>query len=319
MAGMAPPSRPHRRRPRHLPVRLVQKALSPLLLPLLQSPHYARTCSLIGVDCRSGQDALPGGGLLHWQMQSRRMPLLGTVSLLSRGPVAGSPAAAERWLRERRGTGPLLINADGLGTDALRRAGFWPLLTPATLGLLPLGSEAEMRGGLRQKWRNRLARAEDARLTLRRMPLLAEHWLLAAEAAQARARRYRNLPPGMLVAFARANPGSALIWEARQGRLPVAAIAVLRHGRMASWTTGVSTPRGRAVNAMNLLVWEAMRWLAAQGHELLDLGILNDDDAPGVTHFKRGTGARSHRLGGTWLRTRALAPLARHLPKGLAT
>ncbi|SDG36803.1 GNAT family N-acetyltransferase [Alloyangia pacifica] len=301
------------------PTPTVSRRASSPLLPLPQSPHYARACSLIGVDCRAGQQALPGGEVLHWQTQSRRMPLLGTVSLLSRGPVASSPVEAEGWLRERRGTGPLLLNADGLSADALRRAGFWPLLTPATLGLLAIGPEAQMRGALRQKWRNRLARAEDAGLTLRRMPLLAKHWLLAAEAAQARARRYRNLPPGMLVAFARANPGCALIWEAQQGRLPVAAIAVLRHGRMASWTTGVSTPRGRAVNAMNLLVWEAMRWLAAQGHELLDLGILNDADAPGVTQFKLGTGARSHRLGGTWLRTRSLAPLARHLPKGLAT
>lgn len=291
----------------------------PLPVPLPQSPQYARACAALGVACVAGDERSSNGAPLRWQLQSRRLPLLGEVALLSRGPVTPDAADAEAWLQGRHAAGPLLLNADGLSDAALRRAGFWPLLTPATLALLPLGGETQMRAALRQKWRNRLVRAEDSGLSLRRLPLHGAHWLLAAEADQARARRYRNLPPGMLVAFARANPGCALIWEARQGRLPVAAIAVLRHGRMASWTTGVSTPQGRAVNAMNLLVWEAMRGLAAQGHELLDLGILNDADAPGVTQFKLGTGARSHRLGGTWLRTRSLAPLARHLPKGLAT
>ncbi|MBE9635727.1 GNAT family N-acetyltransferase [Salipiger pacificus] len=293
--------------------------MTDLPLPLPQSPEYARACAVLGITCRVGEDMLPGAAALRWQLQTRRLPLVGTVSLLSRGPVAAQPADAESWLREWRMAEPLVLNADGLSGAALRRAGFWPLLTPATLALVPLGPETEMRAALRQKWRNRLARGARGNLALRRMPLQGAHWLLGAEAAQARARRYRNLPPAFLAAFAKANPGAALIWEARQGGTPVAAIAVLRHGRMASWTTGVATAQGRAANAMPLLLWEAMRWLAARGHDQLDLGILNDDDAPGVTRFKLGTGARPHRLGGTWLRCRALAPLARHLPKGLAT
>ncbi|MCA0940651.1 GNAT family N-acetyltransferase [Salipiger pacificus] len=288
-------------------------------LPLPQSPEYARACAALGVPCRWAEATLPGGALLRWQVQARRLPLLGEVALLSRGPVTAEPAQAEAWLGELRPPRPLLLNAEGVSAAALRKAGFWPLLTPATLALLSLGPEDQMRAALRQKWRNRLTRAEGAGLSLRRLPLHGGHWLLAAEAAQASARRYRNLPPPFLAAFARANPSAALVWEARQQGSPVAAIAVLRHGRMASWTTGVSTPQGRAANAMNLLLWEAMRWLAAEGHEQLDLGILNSDDSPGVAHFKLGTGARPHRLAGTWLRSRALAPLARHLPKGLAT
>lgn len=289
------------------------------LLPLPQSPEYARACAALGVPCRSGEEIFDGGAALRWQVQARRLPLLGEVSLLSRGPVTAAPAAAEAWLRELPTPGPLLLNAEGVSAGALRGAGFWPLLTPATLALLPLGPPEQMGRALRQKWRNRLTRAEGAGLSLRRLPLHGGHWLLKAELAQARARRYRNLPPGFLVAYARATPEAALIWEARRGGAPLAAIAVLRHGRMASWTTGVSTPQGRAANAMNLLLWEAMRWLAERGHEQLDLGMLNGDDAPGVTRFKLGTGARAHRLAGTWLRSRALAPLARRLPKGLAT
>lgn len=326
LADSAPP-------PLYLPLRLPLSL--PLCLPLPQSPEYARACAALGVTCRTGETATQDGAL-RWQSQARRLPLLGEVSLLSRGPVAPSPAAAEDWLRDwlrqrrsgDRAPGPVLLNADGLSPAALRGAGFWPLLTPATLALLPLGPEAQMRAALRQKWRNRLNRAESAGLTLRRLPLHRGHWLLEAEAAQARARRYRNLPPALLAAFADANPapnpapnpdcGAAVIWEARRGNAPLAAIAVLRHGRMATWTTGVSGPEGRAANAMNLLLWEAMRWLAARGHDVLELGILDSAAAAGVSRFKLGTGAVPHRLGGTWLHARGLAPLARRLPKGLA-
>ncbi|WP_417724168.1 GNAT family N-acetyltransferase [Salipiger sp.] len=287
-----------------------------LALPLPQSPEYARTCALLGLDLRSAEK----GSKLHWQIQTRRLPILGRVGLLSRGPVSPDEAARRDWLDRWRAhhAGPLILNADGLDAPTLRRAGFWPLMTPATLAMLPLGPEPAMRAAMRQKWRNRLNRTQDTRLRITRHPLTATHWLLEAEARQAGERRYRALPPGFLVAYARANPTRALIWEARDRTTPVAAIAVLRHGRMATWQCGVALPEGRRLNAMNALLWEAMRWLAANGHDMLDLGILNSDDAPGLTHFKLGTGARLHRLGGTWLHSGALAPLARHLPQRFA-
>lgn len=291
-----------------------------LLLPLQQSPEYARTLRALGLTVRSGHCGADTAPRLSWQIQSRRLPLLGRVELLSRGPVARSPADLQGWLplcRNRRRL-PLLLNADGLAAPELRAAGFWPLVTPATLALLPLGSETAMRAAMHPKWRGHLNRALRQDLRISRQPLDDAHWLLAAEARQARARRYRTLPPGLLLAYARTNPGKALIWEARHRDAPVAAIAVLRHGRMATWQMGVSLPEGRRRDAMNALLWTAMRWLAARGHDLLDLGMLNSDDAPGLTHFKLRSGAHAHRLGGTWLHLGALAPIARHLPARLA-
>ncbi|ANT61335.1 hypothetical protein AYJ57_13700 [Salipiger sp. CCB-MM3] len=300
----------------------------PLTLPLPQSPQYARACAALGTETRggtlTGSGSASGREWLHWQTQARHLPGLGRVELLSRGPVTrdcDAPAPLDAWFEgflAARPRGPLLLNADGTPPEVLRRAGFWPLLTPASLALLPLGPETEMRAALAQKWRNRLNRAQRSGLRLRRLALRGDHWLLPTEAAQARARRYRNLPPGFLAAYAAANPGDALIWEARLEGAPVAAIAVLRHGLMASWTSGVTRPEGRRSGAMNLLLWEAARWLAAQGHLWLDMGILNQQDAPGLTHFKLGTGARVHRLGGTWMHSRALAPLARRLPSASA-
>lgn len=288
--------------------------------PLLQSPEYARTLDALGLPLRRGSLGPGSAPEASWLIQSRRLPLLGTVELLSRGPVRRAPLPPEDWwpaCRSPRGT-PLLLNATGDAPDSLLAAGFWPLVTPATIAMLTLAPPETMRQAMHQKWRNRLNRGLDAGLGIARMPLTTDHWLLEAEAAQARARRYRGLPPPLIAAFAQANPGSALIWEARRNKAPVAAIAVLRHGPMATWQIGVTTPEGRRRNAMNALLWAAMCWLAGHGHDRLDLGMLNSDDAPGLTRFKLGTGARAERLGGTWLHHPALAPLARRLPVGLA-
>ncbi len=288
-----------------------------LLLPLPQSQEFARACAALGQPLRRCRN---DSGVV-WQVQSRRFGPLGRLDLVSRGPVAAKPGALDTWLQDwaRWHDGrPVVLNADGLSAAALRAAGFWPLVTPATLALLPLGCEAGMRSALAQKWRNRLNRAERSGLTLRVTDLAPDHWILTAEAAQARARGYRGLPPAFSAAFARATPGAAQVFEALDKGVPVAGAVMLRHGRMATWQIGVTTPEGRRSHAMNLLLWRAMRALAERGHDCLDLGILNMQDAPGVTHFKLGTGARVHRLGGTWLHLGALAPLARRLPLRMA-
>ncbi len=292
-----------------------------LPLPLPQSPEFARACTAMGLPVRVCKRARDSAVTLWWQVQSRRFGPLGRVDLVSRGPVARDPAEAGDWLdgwRRWHGKAPLLLNATGLPPEALRAHGFWPLMTPATVALVPLSDRATMRAALQQKWRNRLNRAQGSGLKIRRRPLDASHWLLAAEAAQARARGYRGLPPALSAAFAAANPNGAWVFEARQHGAPVAALLILRHGPMATWQIGVSQPEGRRLNAMNLLVWEAMGWLADAGHATLDLGTLNTQDAPGLAHFKLGTGALAQRQGGTWLHAGPLVPFARHLPLRLA-
>ncbi len=292
-----------------------------LVLPLPQSPEFARTCDLLGLPIRQCKRESGGQAHVWWQVQSRKLPLLGRVDLISRGPVARSPADLDDWLSgwlRWHDNRPLLLNADGIATHALRDAGFWPLITPATLALLPLSERATLRAALQPKWRNRLVRAENAGLRVTRHGVTSNHWLLEAEKTQMRDKRYRGLPPAVCLAFASANPGQAVLFEARNKGRPVAAALMLRHGPMATWQIGHSNEEGRRLNAMNRLLWEAMGWLADQGHTVLDLGTINQQDAPGLAHFKLGTGAVAHRLGGTWLHQGALAPLARRLPRALA-
>lgn len=275
-------------------------------VPLPQSAEFARAMALLGAALQRHEACG-----VTWQARRHRA----CVTVISRGPV-GAEGDRGAWLRSvaRHQPGAVLLEADGFAPEALRDAGFWPLVTPASLAILPLDCPQTMRAALHQKWRNRLARAEGAGLRVTRKPLERDHWLLPADAAQARARGYRPLPHAVSRAFAQANPGRAIVFEARKAGLPVAAILILRHGAMATWQTGHATQAGRRLNAMNLLLWHAMIDLADDGHAMLDLGLVNGDDAPGIARFKLGTGARLHRLSGSWLRLGALAPVARLLP-----
>ncbi len=290
----------------------------PLPLPLPQSPEFARACEVLGLPVRVIKRVCGADERLRWQVQSRRLPLLGAVELISRGPVAAQPDTLQDWLhgfRRWHGARPLLLNAQGLSADALRRAGFWPVMTPATLALLPLGPEIAMRAALHQKWRNRLSRTERSGLDVQRRPPRTGDWVLQAESAQAAQRGYRALPPAFTLAFEAANPRAVQVFEVSDKGVPLAAAVILRHGPMATWQIGHSTGAGRRSNAMNLALWSAMVWLAGQGHTQLDLGTLDTRNAPGLARFKLGTGAVPHRLGGTWLHQGVLAPLARRLPQ----
>jgi hypothetical protein len=302
----------------------VNEQMDDLPLPLPQSPEFARAAALLNVSVRRRQQESAGRLTGIWQIQSRGFYRLGEVDLLSRGPVWRSDVAAQGWLRRipgLQGTRPLILNADTLlPPHALRATGFWPLVSPATIAMLRLKEPGQMRAAFHQKWRNRLNRAEAAGLQLDWQDLHADedHWLLRAEAAQQRCKGYRGWPMTFVHAFAAANPGQARLLTARYKSRPVAAALFLCHGQMATYQIGHSLPEGRQMNAMNLVLWEAMRALAARGHSLLDLGTLNSEDSAGLAHFKLGTGAEAQRQGGTWLYHRNLAPLARRLPDCLA-
>ena len=60
-----------------------------------------------------------------------------------------------------------------------------------------------------------------------------------------------------------------------------------------------------------------MRWLACAGVEMLDLGMIDTVNAPGLARFKLGSGAVAQSLGGTWLHAPGLNLIARALPRAL--
>jgi Acetyltransferase (GNAT) domain len=220
----------------------------------------------------------------------------GRLRLISRGPVWEDGSAAD----DRR--------------YALRRLARWPGLTIATLecdpqgvGLIPLvtpGHHAiwylsgNLRAGLRGNWRNQLTSAERRGVhpTVGNAATLAH--LIACDAAQGRARGYRGYAAG----FTKSLPSDAMrLWEWRHAGQIAAATAFVVHGNSASYHLGWSGPEARKEGVHNVMLWQAAMSLRAEGVRWLDLGSVNDQDAPSLASFKLGTGAALRRLGQTML------------------
>lgn len=239
------------------------------------------------------------------------------LSMISRARIDDATALRDRIAASALSRAPLILAPDH-PAPALARIGAVPLMTPASVAELDLvASPDAMLARQHQKWRNRLRHARRQGLKVLRDdgPLRAGHLLIAAEAAQRRARRYRGWPLNLTLAYAGANPGQTALFSASHRGVIVAAMLFLRHGAAATYHIGHTTPEGRALSAHTLLLWQAALWLRDRGHRRLDLGPIDTQHAPGLARFKLGSGARLRRLGGTWgwypPLGRTLRPLAR--------
>ena len=272
--------------------------------PLPQSDEYARTLRALGTRVRIDTISDTGRCLI----QTRAFPLIGTVNLISRGPVGVTPDDAAAYLRTLDLKGPLVVNADN---HDFRVAGHIGLARAKSVALLPLSSPDAMRAALHQKWRNALNRVEDTGLRVNNTPYhpVRHNWVIAADDAQQKAKRYRNWPLSLLNTFAAENPGRARVITAFDAKTPLAAMLFLCHRPWATYHLGVTMPEGRRRNAHNLTLWHMMLWLAARGYATVDLGLLTGPDS--LDRFKLRTGAARHDLGGTWLR---LPRLGRQFP-----
>ncbi|WP_227269415.1 GNAT family N-acetyltransferase [Roseobacter weihaiensis] len=272
---------------------------------LQQSPEFARTLKAVGQE----PGRLPCGALtLRRAWAGLRVTMLPRAIM----PVPKQTCAD---LKQTGYRGPVIFSPDH--PAALESVGALPLVGPAVVAELDLTLEEDrLEARLHQKWRNRLrhARGQDLRVTRQNMPDDPAHWLLHADLQRQQSRGYRSWPVALTRAYAARNPGAAKLFTAFQGGHAVAAILILRHGPGATYHIGHATPLGRETSAQTLLLWEAMRWLKRKGGSVLDLGLIDTEDAPGIARFKLGTGARARRLGGTWIwwppMTRMLRPLA---------
>lgn len=285
---------------------------------LAQSQEFARALRY------RGQEPLVLDQLNDTLVMRRRVLGCVDVAMVNRARI-DKPLRLVEILQEQglRRT-PVILSPEN-PTPELARTGAVPLMSPAQIARLDLTApKEERRAALHQKWRNRLKHAESQTLRISRqsMPLDPGHWLLQAEAKQQGQRGYRNWPQDLTLAYVRENPGKAKLFQAFDGKEIVAAVLILCHGTNATYHISHSTDRGRAMSAHNLLMWNAMSWLAAKDYTELDLGLINTEDAAGLARFKLGTGAKLHVLGGTWAywppMGRLLRPLAA-LDRGLMT
>jgi lipid II:glycine glycyltransferase (peptidoglycan interpeptide bridge formation enzyme) len=128
-------------------------------------------------------------------------------------------------------------------------------------------------------------------------------WLIQAEAAQRRERRYLSLPSGFVSAFQSANrkPSQALLTLAAELKhQSCAGMLFLVHGSTATYHLGWADDAGREHSAHNLLLWQACSLLAERGVQQLDLGGVNTQSNPGLARFKLGAGGRVVTWAGTY-------------------
>ncbi len=236
------------------------------------------------------------------------------VAACTRGPVwtcEAEPGLRVEVYRKLRKTMPLrwpngvFFTPDAAADGALAGAGLRRVMSPYSTAALDLGAEdAALLGRMDGKWRNRLRAAERSGVRVRRLSERPEawEWLLAAEQAQRRAKRYAALPVQIVPAWQMASgkAGSVRTYVAELAGEIVAAMLFLVHGKGALYHIGWSSDAGRRANAKNLLLWKAARKLRGMGVSTLDLGGLSTDDGPGIARFKLGTGAGVRRLCGTW-------------------
>lgn len=270
-------------------------------VPLQQSPIWLAATRLLGSDAE-----MADLGHCRALILRRRLRVVGDMALLSRANLQISQAEAAN-LRDRVKAKHLAVNAEtAQDARALSAAGFHRIFAPRVIATLPLDPSTDvMAARLNQKWRNRLRHGQSQSLVIRRRPMPPDKnfWLFKAEALQSLRKWYQPLAPEMVAAMAACKPGAAQVFTAYHMGRRVAAMLFLRHGSVATYQIGWSNADGRKMSAGPALMWRAMVELQAMGTEQIDLGAADKSLAPGLAHFKRGTGAELRELGGTWIDT----------------
>lgn len=268
----------------------------PGFCPLPQSWDYGAAMALLGAGLARVQLAGEADGAAQVLLR-RGLALCSRGPLWATPPASGQDRAALRALARAFAPRLFLANAE----RPVQGFGLLPLLTPRHHALWDLApSELALRAGLSGKWRNRLVKAESARPRLFFSASPAEQAALwAAESAQRAARGYRALPQAFFAAWEVA--GGQSLWvlaPGLKGDGPSAGMLFLCHGTSATYQMGYASPEARAAFLHGPMLWQAALRLKAQGIRWLDLGDLSDA-APGLAHFKIGTGARVQPLGPT--------------------
>jgi hypothetical protein len=168
---------------------------------------------------------------------------------------------------------------------------------------LTRGAEV-LRRGLAPDWRGCLRQGEANGLVVRRLGnRQALGWLLDHNEAHRREVGYRGPSRRFLGRLAEAalEAHELFLLLAFERAEPVAGVMILRHGASATYEVGYVSPRGRALRAGHLLLWQAIEALMRKRVRWLDLGGIATDRSPGIARFKLGLGGTVATLPGTFL------------------
>jgi len=257
---------------------------------LQQSWDYGQAARALGAGVRRARVADGLGEIAVAQVLDRC-----GLRLINRGPVwlrAVDPAQ-KRCVLRALARGPTLATPE----DVVAGFGLVPLLTGRFHAIWALDPSPEaLRAGLERRWAGRLAAAGRAGVQAATGHGKVLDLLIREEAAQRRRIGYRGLPPD----FPRHLPPRALrLWHWTKDGSTAAAMAFVRHGDAATYQTGWAGPAARRCGVHQAMLWQAALALRDEGVRRIDLGTVDTEAAPGLAHFKLGTGADLRRLGAT--------------------
>ena len=160
-----------------------------------------------------------------------------------------------------------------------------------------------LRRQLQQKWRNCLNKAERLGLTAQGgsneekfSELIASYNTMLPE------KRYQtNITPKFLCRLQAMLPPERKLWafNARQDRQQLGGILIARYGDTCEYLVGSVNEAGKAHNAGQFLLWQAVCQMKILGYRWFDLGGMDPEHTPaGIFHFKSGLGGTSYRLVG---------------------
>ncbi len=294
--------------------------------PLQQHPSYGAALISFGAEAQQLIISENNETLALALLIKRRFFGAIRFTTLFRGPVwcqpnisfekkmqiySGIQARYSRWKWNFLATMPELPSEDET-LSAFQKAGFKRTMTGFSTAWIDLRPDTEaLRKTLKGKWRNQLVGAEKAEATENLKISFGgkkEHqyaWLLEKEAEQRDNRRYQATPLGLVPSYLasvtpKSNSGIVSV-TALHGRRKVAGALFLLHGNSATYHIGWAGDDGRALNAQNRVLWEAMLELKKRGIKFLDLGGLNTADLAGIARFKLGTGAPPITLIGSFI------------------
>lgn len=264
---------------------------------------YGASMRLPGMQTHRAEVVLNGRSVALAQFICRRYAGIFGIALCTRGPIwLGDVADADKARIQRAlkqslpMTRPriILFSPDLTDPQHPSMASLTRVLTGYSTVMLDLSQPlSALRAGLHPYWRNRLSAAERSGLKLAVLSHDSAELprILAEEQIQRQRKRFYALPLGFIDHyFEEGGTESALILQASWQSRPVAVMLFLIHGSSATYQLGWSQAQGRALNAHNLILWNAIEQLKQRGIDKLDLGGVNTHDLPGISRFKINTG-----------------------------
>lgn len=262
------------------------------------------------------------------QMLTRRLPLIGGIARLNRGPIlldelpedqsiARTLEALRALLREARRRcwwvvqiAPELPDIETV-FSSLMRMGLRRRPEQAwASGRLALGlDEKYLLMGLNGKWRNCLRKGERLGVKVTNHPGTGpeQALLISAYAELQRSKGFKGLSEALLRNLAE-QQGKAWQFDlfiaraanAPAGDEPLGMLVSIRHGDTVTYLIGATNEQGRQMQANSVLLWHAILNAKDSGCAWFDIGGLNSATPKGVAEFKKGVNAASYSLVGEW-------------------